>query len=70
MTNPPRDTVAPHLTREVSDCTDAKGDVEQREYPSTAPGVSTIREDDDQVGYSTFMAAQARGYEPVCGLVD
>lgn len=43
---------------------DKKIDVELQEEP--AHGARSGAGDDDQVGYATFKAAQARGYEPVC----
>lgn len=41
---------------------DIKADPEMLEYQ---PDLDAIKEDNDQVGYNTFKAAQEAGYEPV-----
>ncbi|OCF42310.1 hypothetical protein I317_03813 [Kwoniella heveanensis CBS 569] len=65
MATLPQDPNTPNLTRAESGySSEGKVDVEQREFASAVPGVETIAEDNDQVGYATFKAAQDRGYEP------
>lgn len=50
------------MDRSNSLASDVKFTSDQLEYQ---PDLDAIKEDNDQVGYNTFKAAQESGYEPV-----
>lgn len=50
------------MHRQDSMASDFKLQPEQLEHQ---PNLESIQEDNDQVGYNTFKAAQESGYEPV-----
>lgn len=65
----PQGPEAPMMARVPSATYETKADVEQNEYP-VAPSKNVAAEDNDQVGYATFMAARERGYVPVSAVTS
>lgn len=55
----------PKMDRQDSSATDFKADIERHEM---TPGLDPIGEDNDQVGYNTFRAAQESGIEVVSSI--